>query len=81
MITQLSDEMLADYSDEDIAAYISEEHCGGHHVPSGQAIAHYISVMRMEPKLREDIFRLFHSAPLLCSECGRPSCIHGYPDD
>lgn len=79
MITQLSDEILADYSDDEIAAYIREDHFAGDDVPE-KAVVFYIAALRMEPELREGVFRLFRSAPLLCAECGRPSCIHGYPD-
>lgn len=80
MITQLSDEILTDYSDGDIAAYIREEHFRGDDL-AGEAISFYISALRMKSDLREDIFKLFRSAPLLCNECGRPSCVHGYSDE
>ena len=80
MITQLTDELLADYSDDEITAYIREEYYGGA-APADEAIAFYTKALRMELRLREDVFRLFRSAPLLCPECGAPSCIHGYSDE
>jgi hypothetical protein len=79
MITELTDDLLADYSDGEIAEYIRERFKGD--VPASAAVALYISALRMKPDAREDVFSLFRSAPLLCRECGRPSCIHGYSDE
>lgn len=81
MLSKLTDEILAEHSDEDIAAYIVDHYGGPSEAPPAAAISHYIAVLRIEPELREWIFKLFSSAPLLCSECGKPSCLHGYPDD
>ena len=79
MITNLTDELLADYSDDDIAAYI-RDYFAGEELPD-EAINYYVAAMRMKPSVRAGVFRLFNSAPLLCSECGAPSCIHGYSDE
>lgn len=81
MLTELTDEKLGEFTDDDIAAYITEEYFRGDRAPSEEAVRYYVAALRMEPKLREGVFRLFKSAPLLCAECGRPSCLHGYPDD
>ena len=80
MITELTDEKLAEFDNGDIAGFIREEHYKGDKAPIPEAIDYYIGALRMDAKVREDVFRLFRSAPLLCSECGRPSCLHGYPD-
>jgi hypothetical protein len=79
MITKLSDEILREYTDEEIAEYIRSEQSGAD--ISTDAVAYYIAALRMDENIREQVFRLFASAPLLCRECGRPSCLHGYSDE
>jgi hypothetical protein len=77
VIRELTEEDLPALTDEDLAEAIRE------HQPEAdrEAVAAIVALIRLPQRSREQVLKYIRSYHIMCPECGRPSCLHGYPDD
>jgi hypothetical protein len=77
MIRELTEKHIEDTTDEELAAYISDD------APllEPAAIPILVSLHRQPPAVRGAVARYLKYTKLFCVECGETSCIHGYSDE